>query len=203
MLKLRSSPASPFGRKVKVAAEILGLKDQIEIILANTMDESDSLRQENPLGKIPILLLEDGSTLFDSRVILEYLDWKAGGGKILPALPEARFEALRLQATADGLMDAGMLLLYEGRFRAAEKHEPKWINHQQGKLNRAFDALEASPPSPATALPNVGQITLACALGWFDFRFDGAWRKDRPKLAAWYEHFRTAVPAFDHSAPKG
>jgi glutathione S-transferase len=201
MLTLRSSTPSPFGRKVKVALDLLELKDRVTLVVADTMSESDDLRSQNPLGKIPTLILEDGTALYDSRVILEYLDWLAGGGRIIPAEPNARFAALRLQALADGLMDAGLLRIYEGRFRQPENHEPKWLAHQQGKMERGLSMLEQTPPPAPGALPHVGQIALACALGWFDFRFDGAWRKDRPKLAAWYEGFRTAVPAFDHYAP--
>ncbi|HEX2136954.1 MAG TPA: glutathione S-transferase N-terminal domain-containing protein, partial [Microvirga sp.] len=91
MLTLRSSPASPFGRKVKIGAALLGLRDRIAVTEADTLDPNDTLRQQNPLGKIPVLLLENGTALYDSRVILEYLDHLAGGGKIVPA-GEARFE---------------------------------------------------------------------------------------------------------------
>ena len=91
---LRSAPPSPFGRKVKIAASVLGLSDRIEIVPADTNSESDALRAQNPLGKIPTLVLDDGQTLFDSRVILEYLDHLAGGGRIIPQRAEARFAAL-------------------------------------------------------------------------------------------------------------
>jgi glutathione S-transferase len=202
MLVLRSSAASPFGRKVKVALDLLDLKDKVEVAATDTLSETDTIRQQNPLGKIPTLILEDGTALYDSRVILEYLDLMAGGGKIIPADHDKRFEALSLQALADGLMDAGILRIYEGRFRQPDKFEPKWLTHQEGKMERGFDHLEASPPAAPGALPHVGAITLACALGWLDFRFEGAWRKDRPKLVAWYENFRTTVPAFERYAPK-
>ena len=98
MMILRSSPPSPFGRKVKIAAAILGLKDRLSVVVADTNDPQDSLRAQNPLGKIPALLLEDGSTLFDSAVIVEYLDWLAGGDKIIPADPATRFGVLTRQA---------------------------------------------------------------------------------------------------------
>ena len=101
---LRSTPPSPFGRKVNIAAGVLGLTDQIRIEAADLGNATDSVRRQNPLGKIPTLVLEDGSTLFDSRVILEYLDHRAGGGKIIPQQPKARFAALRLQALADGML---------------------------------------------------------------------------------------------------
>ena len=106
MMILRSTPASPFGRKVNLAASVLGLSGEIRIEPADLTDAADSVRRQNPLGKIPTLVLEDGSTLFDSRVILEYLDHRAGGGKIIPREPNARFAALRLQALADGMTDA-------------------------------------------------------------------------------------------------
>src|SRR5688572_25600102 len=108
---LRTTPPSPFGRKVLLAASVLGLSDKIETQRADPADETDTLRRQNPVGKIPILVLDDGTTLFDSRVILEYLDHIAGGGKIIPAEPKARFAALRLQALADGVTDASLLVL--------------------------------------------------------------------------------------------
>jgi glutathione S-transferase len=170
------------------------------------MNASDTVRQQNPLGKIPSLVLEDGTVLFDSRVILEYLDHRAGGGKIIPKDADARFAALRLQALADGLMDASILLIYEGRWRPAERHEPKWIEHQAGKVARALAALEAStliggPPAAVLTPPDVGQIALACALGYRDFRFEGTWRKDHPRLVAWLDRFAAQVPAFAATKP--
>src|SRR5438552_2180829 len=138
MLTLRSSPSSPFVRKVRIAASVLGLEPEIALEPADTMNASDPVRRQNPLGKIPALVLEDGTVLFDSRVILDYLDYRAGGGRIVPSDAGARFAALRLQALADWLMDASVLLVYEGRFRPAERHEPKWLDHQSGKIARAL-----------------------------------------------------------------
>ena len=202
MLILRSSPASPFVRKVRIAAGVLGLDHDIKLETAETASPSDSVRQQNPIGKIPTLVLEDGSALFDSRVILEYLDHRAGGGRILPHDADARFSALRLQALADGVMDASVLLVYEGRWRPAERHEPKWVDHQAGKVARTLTALEAAPP-PLTATPDVGQIALACALGYRDFRFEGTWRRDHPRLVAWLDAFAARVPAFAATKPQG
>jgi glutathione S-transferase len=201
MLTLRSSPASPFGRKVKIAALQLGLMDRIEIVAADTSDANDPLRQQNPLGKIPTLVLEDGTTLFDSRVIVEYLDHLAGGGKIIPA-GEARFAQLRLQALADGLGDAALLQVYEVRFRAEEIRSASWVANQAGKVSRALIALEALPPA-ATNQPQVGDIALACALGYLDLRFEGKWRAEYPKLVAWLDGFAAAVPAFEATRFKG
>ena len=202
MLTLRSSPASPFVRKVRIAANVLGLDREITLEFADTMSASDSVRQQNPLGKIPALVLEDGTVLFDSRVILDYLDHRAGGGRIIPTDVGARFAALRLQALADGLMDASVLLVYEGRYRPAERHEPKWLELQAGKAARALAALEGAPPA-LTQVPDVGQIALACALGYRDFRFQGTWRGDHPRLVAWLDGFAARVPAFAATTPQG
>jgi glutathione S-transferase len=200
MLILRSALASPFVRKVRIAASVLGLDREIKLEAADTANPADMIRQQNPLGKIPALVLEDGTVLFDSRVILDYLDHRAGGGIIVPRDGTARFAALRLQALADGLMDASILLVYEGRWRPPEKHEAKWVDHQAGKVERALAALEAAPPALTTP-PHVGLITLACALGYRDFRFQGTWRKDHPRLVAWLDQFAAAVPAFDATKP--
>jgi glutathione S-transferase len=197
---LRSASASPFGRKVRIATTILGLDGRITAETADTVNPADTVRQQNPLGKIPALVLDDGMVLFDSRVILEYLDHLAGGGRIIPAEPAARFAALRLQALADGIMDASILLIYEGRWRDSAKHEPKWVEHQAGKVARALASLEAAPPG-RDATPTVGQIALACALAYQDFRFHGAWRKDHPRLVKYLDDFAAAVPAFAATKP--
>jgi glutathione S-transferase len=195
MMILRSSPPSPFGRKIKLAMSILGLDSQVTIEKADPTDASDSIRKQNPLGKIPALIIEDGTVLYDSPVILEYLDHRAGGAKILPQEPNARFAALTLQALCDGILDACILLVYEGRWRPAEKHEQKWIDHQTGKVSRAFSALEAAPPA-IDSIPNVGAITLACALGYQDLRFGGKWRDSYPRLLKWHDDFAARTPAF-------
>ena len=194
MLILRSSPASPFGRKVRIAADLLGLLDRIEVVAPDTNDPSDARRQQNPLGKIPTLVLENGETLYDSRVILEYLDGLAGGGRIVPA-GEARFGALRQQALADGIMDAALLQVYETRWRAEDRREPKWLDHQQGKVERGLERAQATL-SDLSAVPHIGEIALACALGYLDLRFDGSWRRRYQQLEAWLTRFEAAVPAF-------
>src|SRR5712691_10178914 len=188
---LRSSPASPFGRKVRMAAIILGLDRRIEITKADTTDPADTVRKENPLGKIPALVLDDGEVLYDSRVIVEYLEHLAGGGRIVPSAAKAR---------ADGILEAAILQVYEGRWRDASKHEPKWVEHQAGKVTRALAALEAAPPG-RDATPNIGQIAVACVLGYRDFRFAGTWRKDHPRLVKFLDEFAAAVPAFAATAP--
>jgi glutathione S-transferase len=206
MMILRSSPASPFGRKVRIAIAILGLDGETRIEPADTTDIADTLRAQNPLGKIPVLIAEDGAAYYDSRVIVEYLDDRAGGGRIIPRDSRARLAALRLQALADGILDASILTVYEARWRAHEHHEQKWLDHQAGKVTRALDVLEANPPplnSAPGSLPNVGHIALACALGYRDFRFGEGWRVGHPRLVAWLDDFAARVPAFAATAPTG
>jgi len=192
---LRSSPASPFARKVRIAAAVLGLDRDITLEPADTVDPSDSVRRQNPLGKIPVLIIEDGTAFYDSPVILEYLDHRAGGGRIIPTAPAARFAALCQEALCDGILDAAILRVYEGRWRPPEHHVAKWVDHQAGKMTRALAAMEAQPPG-LDAPPHVGQITAACTLGYLDLRFDGTWRRDYPRLVAWLDAFAAAVPAF-------
>jgi glutathione S-transferase len=197
MMILRSSPPSPFGRKVKIAISLLGFDKDIKIEPADPTNVSDSLRQQNPLGKIPALIAEDGAVYYDSRVILDYLDDRAGGGKIVPRESKARLAALRLQALCDGILDASILIVYEARWRPAEHHVEKWVEHQTGKVMRGLATLEAAPPAlDAQALPNVGQIALACVLGYGDLRFDGKWRAHHPRLVGWLDQFAARVPAY-------
>lgn len=195
MMILRHSPASPFVRKVRIAADLLGLADRIKLEDADTAAPEAGFLAQNALGKIPTLILEDGSTLFDSRVIVEYLDHLAGGGRVLPAEPKARFAALRLQALSDGILDAALLIVYEARYRNADMQVQSWLDRQNGKIDRALGVLEAMPPALSDA-PDVGQITLACALGYLDLRLAGAWRRSHPKLVAWLDQFAARVPAF-------
>ena len=200
MMILRFSPSSPFVRKVRIAIGLLGFEKDVTIERADTTDPNDSLRKTNPLGKIPVLIIEDGSAVYDSRVILEYLDDRAGGGKIVPRDSKARLAALRLQALADGILDASILTVYEGRYRKAEMHEPKWLELQAGKVSRGLAVLEAAPP-PIDPVPNVGQIALACALGYRDFRFGDGWRGEHPRLVAWLDNFAARVPVFAATKP--
>ncbi len=201
MLVLRSSPASPFGRKVRIAAAIVGLSERIEVVAADTNDPADSLRRQNPLGKIPALIAEDGEAIFDSRVIVEYLDGLAGGGRLIPADLAARIVALTLQALADGIADAAVLQIYERRMREPDERSAKWVEHQAGKVARALAALESKPPKVGAT--DVGAIALACTLGYLDLRFAGEWRAVHPRLVGWLDGFAAAVPAYAATAFSG
>jgi glutathione S-transferase len=194
MLILRSSPPSPFGRKVRIAAALAGLSDRIRVENADTMNPNEALRRQNPLGKIPTLVLENGESLYDSRVIVEFFDAFAGGGRLIPAGWD-RFEALRLQALADGMLDAAILRVYEARWRSEERHEPKWLDYQSEKIDRALTFAEATYATPP-ARHHIGHVALACALGYLDLRFEGRWRESHPGLVAWLADFEARVPAF-------
>ena len=191
---LRTSPTSPFGRKVKIAVALLGLSDRITAEDASTSDPGDPLPTQNPLGKIPILILENGDVLYDSRVIVDYLDALAGGGRLIPA-GWGRFEVLRQQALADGLMDAALLQTYEARWRPEERRDQTWLDHQRGKVERALRVAEGTLSTPARAF-HIGHVALACALGYLDLRFEGRWRQTHPKLVSWLANFEERVPAF-------
>lgn len=195
-MKLLLRGPSPFGRKGTFAIRHLGLSDRIEI---GTPDDEESLRALNPLAKVPALIIEDGTALFDSRVILEYLDTLAGGGKIIPAETAARFEALRYAAMADGILEAALLITYEGRYRPDQEPYAPWIDFQRGKVGRGLAAMAANPPAaePLT----VGGIGLACALEYIDFRKQYDWRPEFPALIDWLDAFNAAHPAFAESKP--
>ncbi|MDA9958875.1 glutathione S-transferase family protein [Alphaproteobacteria bacterium] len=200
-MQLRSSPSSPFGRKVKMATYILGLDDQVTPVLTDTLDPNDSICEVNPLGKIPALE-DDGTTYYDSRVIMEYLDAKAGGGKIIPASGPARFEALTRAALMDGILDAAILVIYERRMRPEDKYVESVVERQRGKIIRGLEVIAAQNPSYGNgAMPDIGEIGLACVLDYLDFRKQVNWRDHTPNLASWLADFAAAVPGYDESMP--
>jgi len=194
---LRSTLTSPFGRKARMAIEVLGLEPRVTVIPADPLDENDTLRKQNPLGKMPCLLLADGTAIYDSGVIIEYLQDVAGGEKLLPPGGAARFKALTQARLADGITEAALLLVYEGRFREPGTQSERWIAHQRGKIARALAAFEAAPPDPDTT--DIVAIGLACALGYLDWRKPVTWRETNPRLAVWLAAFAKHEPAFERT----
>ena len=192
---LRSTPTSPFGRKVRMAIEVLGLAERITVVPANTLDENDTLRLENPLGKMPCLLLADGTAIYDSGVIIEFLGDVAGDDRLIPRGGRARFEALTRARLADGITEAAILMVYESRFREPAQVSERWLAHQRGKIDRALDAFERAPP-PADKTELVG-IGLSCALGYLDWRKPVEWRNSHSRLTAWLADFSGHEPAYD------
>jgi glutathione S-transferase len=184
-MKLYFNPASPFVRKVRVTAHELGLSDRIELcsVTLTPVSPHEDVRSDNPLGKIPALVTDDGAVLYDSPVICEYLDALAGGNRIFPSPGGARWTALRRQALADGIMDAAVLIRYEQALRPQELRWQDWTEGQWLKIRTALDALEHEDLPAAL---DIGTIAVACALGYLDLRFAGeGWRTSRPRLAAW------------------
>jgi len=197
-MKLYYAPPSPFSRKVRIAAAALGLG--LELVPTETINPEDPIRDKNPLGKIPTLETDEGECVYDSAVIAAWLDARAGGGRIIPRDPKARTRALVLEALADGLADAAVLVVYEQRFREPQERSAKWLAHQGEKIARALARLEQAPPEAPGATPDIGQIALACALGYLDLRFSGEWRANHPRLVRWLDDFAAKIPAFGETA---
>lgn len=198
-MKLYSHPVSPFARKARIIAHELGLKlDVIDVQARN----DESLRRLNPLKQIPILVLDDGSSLFDSPVICEYLN-HAGGGKFFPAdtiwkAASGRWKALGLAALGDGIADAAVAWRYE-LTEPEERRNPDRIARLQATINAGIDALERVKFGTD---PTIGEIAVGCALGYIDFRLpDLDWRSSHPNLSGWYARF-SEYPSMKATAPK-
>lgn len=200
-MQLRYSPTSPFVRKVVITAIETGLDDRIERIATDPWAADTDLRKTNPLSKVPCLITDDGLSIFDSPVICEYLD-AIGNGSLFPTDTAARFNALTLAATADGMTDAGVLLVVENLRRPAELKWDWWVERQTATMNKAMDVLESNAAGFGTDGPiTIAEVTAGAGLGWVDLRFpDFGWRDNRPALAKWFESV-SARPSFKASAP--
>ncbi len=190
MMKLYSATASPFARKVRVCLLELGIEDQVEFMDAHTtpVAPNDMLITQNPLGKIPCLISEDGAAIYDSRVITRYLNDQNEGG-LYPSGPQL-WEALTLEATADGMMEAAVLMVYEKRVRPEEMVYNVWLEAQWDKVERALDALESGWEGHLDGPLDMAQIAVGVVLEYLDFRHDDRdWRKGRDALAKWQAEF--------------
>jgi glutathione S-transferase len=203
-MKLYVSSASPFGRKASITIAECGLESRVrqEPASVTPIKRNEEVARDNPLGKIPTLVLDDGSALYDSPVICEYLDSLGEEPRIFPKSGPARWTALRRQALADGLMDAAILLRYEMALRPEALRWGEWTAGQQAKLTGALDAMEAEAPSYGDGF-DIGHVTTACAVGYLDLRFpELPWRNGRPALAAWFENV-SRRPSLISTFPKG
>jgi glutathione S-transferase len=192
-MKLYFTPTSPFVRKVMVVAHEVGLAGRLTTtFLRPTPTRADAeLSRDNPLSKIPVLVTDDGLSLYDSAVICEYLDSLHPGRKIIPAPGPDRWRALRGQALADGILEASVLVFYERTMRPEEKHWAPWIDGQAEKARQGLDALEKDAASFGDEV-DLGQICAAVTFGWLEYRnVHGNIRQGRPTLSAWYNRFRT------------
>jgi glutathione S-transferase len=202
-MKLHTNPASPYGRKVKVFAHETGLFERLTIhnVQTSPVGADLGLVADNPLGKIPCLVLDDGGALYDSRVICEYLDTRHAGPRLFPDIGAERWACLRLQASADGIMDAALLARYETFLRPEAFRWPAWLDGQLDKVRRALGRIEAVEAPGFGGRMDIGTIGVACALGYLDFRFPTLdWRGEHPALADWYAGF-AARPSMLATAP--
>ena len=201
-LQLYSSPPSPFGRKILLAAHSLGLIDWLEVLTADTNDPQDGNRQLNPLGKIPTLQTP-GGVLYDSRVIMNFLDQQRPG-QLFSADPAARLKTETEAALADGIMDAAILIVYESRFRPETHYVESFVEYQRDKIRRALAHIETGQPAYDRAdQPDAGQIGLACALDYLDLRGQLDWRAEAPSLTGWMADFARQVPGYHATLPPG
>lgn len=188
-MTLFHNPASPFVRKVRVLLAETGQQDRVALqgCMPTPVQPDAQLVHDNPVGKIPALRLADGTVLHDSRVILDYLDYQHVGNPLIPRDGSARWRRLTLASMADGIMDAAVLVRYETALRPTEKHWDQWLDEQRNKIRRSLSELEADAIAELTSHFDIAAISVACALGYLDFRHpDMQWRLDNPKLAAWY-----------------
>jgi len=203
-MKLWYSPASPFVRKCLIVAHERDLMDQIELLdaAANVVNPDVRIVASNPTGKIPTMVLDDETVLFDSRVICAYLDSIHDGKKLLPRSGAKRFEVMTLEALGDGIMDAAVNNRYETAMRPPELQWQAWSDGQMGKVNAALDQIEEKWLKSLGRVPNMGSIAVAAALGYLEYRYpDLKWRKNRKGLARWFKRF-SERPSFIASKPE-
>lgn len=196
-MKILYSPASPYSAKVRMAAHIAGVK--AEGVLTDTNAAPPELVDNNPLGKIPTLLTEQGQSIYDSRAIMQFLD-RSGSKKLYPRNAVKRTEVEVLEALCDGICDCLLVIMYERRFRPEEKVHQEWIDMQWAKVTRGLDYLEANLPRTTKSL-NGGQLALAALLGYLSLRFSGQWERGRPKLKRWNAKFASNFPEVDAMRP--
>ena len=198
-MKLYTSPTTPFGRKIAVLLREADLLDEVsvEMVAGTPLDAGSLPVLQNPLGKIPVLVLADGTAIYDSRVISRFLDDHFDLG-VYPK-GAALWPMLAREAAMDGMIEAAVLMAYEIRLRPEEMRFAPWVEGQWAKVTRALDMFEAAPPMGAI---NMEHIALACALAYLDFRHDArGWRDGRPKLAAW-QAVMAARPSMQETQPK-
>ena len=200
-MKLRHSPTSPFVRKVMVLAHEVGLAGRMEIVPTDAWNAAGDLAAQNPLSQVPTLVLDDGTALYDSPVICEYLDFLHAGVPRLPRGGDIRWRVLRLQALADGVMESAVAVFVERVRRPEDLRWAENVVRLQAAINRALDSLDARIADLASEPPHLGAIAVASALGYLDLRGAvGDWRPGRTALATWFEAI-AAQPSLRATAP--
>ncbi len=199
-MKLFCSLTSPYARKVRVVAREKGLSGRIVESLC-VPQESAELRRDNPLGKVPALVLDDGFALYDSPVICAYLDSLAPQPRLIPADGRERWQVLRAEALADGVLDAAVACMMEAR-RPDGERSPGAVEHWRGQITRALAEMDEQLPELPDGL-NLGQIAFGCALGYLDLRHaDLRWRDRHPGLSLWFERIAARPSMVETVAPE-
>ncbi len=191
-MKIFYSDASPYSTKVRMAALYAGLP--AEAVAVDTSTTPPELAAVNPLGKIPVLVTDEGLSVYDSRAIMNYIDRQTRGA-LYPRNAAKRTEADILEATADGICDCLLSIVYERRMRPEEKIHQGWIDWQWQKVERALDHLEANMPRLGKK-PNGGHFALAAMLRYIELRFAGQWQRGRPKLKRYLSRFEAVFPDY-------
>jgi glutathione S-transferase len=202
-MKLLYQTHSPHARKVLVAAHEMGLQGRLEVIHNETSPtrRNDEVFALNPLGKVPVLVCGDGTVLFDSNVICEYLDGLHTGARLIPINPPERFHVLKMQALAHGMAEAGIAVRWETERRPAALRWPGMREGQLEKIAAACDFLDGGISESRVAI-NLGDIAVATALSWIEFRGVYEFRRGRPRLARWYEEL-SSRPSMQATALAG
>ena len=188
-MKLLYSATSPFVRKVSIVLIETGLSDRVENVPTNPWDPQSDLPAQNPIGKVPTLISAQGVEIFDSSVICEFLDNLHAGSKMFPINAEGRITANQFQSLADGMMDAAVLGFIENSRRPKDRRWGEWSDRQLAAITRSLNWLEERHQT-LNQTSDIGTISVACALGYLDFRFaDLEWRRHHERLAEWFEQF--------------
>lgn len=198
MMKILCSPTSPYSAKVRMAARHLKFR-YMEVMVDTTAGPAE-LVDNNPLGKIPVLLHGKGKAVYDSRAIMQFLNRKSGG-KLYPEKDRKRTEAEVLEALADGICDCLLAIIYEKRMRPEEKQHAPWTERQWEKARRGLAHLEKQPPKLGKSLHG-GHFALAALMGYLELRFKGEWENDHPKLLEWASDFSERFPHYDAMKPQ-
>jgi len=202
-MKLLGSLTSPFVRKVRIVMADKKLDYQFE--LEDVWSADSAIQQFNPLGKVPCLVMEDGTALFDSRVIVEYLDTLSPVSRLIPASGRDRAQVKCWEALADGLQEAAVAILVEQTQRTSRQRSASWITRQQAKIDAALDAMEKDlgELSFCTGISyTLADVAVGCALGYLDFRFPELdWRQNRPALSRLYDKLLTRSSFSDTTPP--
>jgi glutathione S-transferase len=201
-MKLLGSLASPYVRKVRIV--MAEKKLDYSLVLDNVWAPETTVPQSNPLGKVPCLIMEDGAAMFDSRVIVEYIDTLTPVGKLIPAQSRERAVVKCWEALADGVVDAAILVRLEKTFRPPEQQSQLWSDRQMGKVHAGLKTMAADlgeTPYCAGNQFTLADVATGCALGWLSFRFpEISWRDDYPNLARLFDKV-SERPSFKDTVP--